>query len=162
MRSKRLKLSAILLLVLGLTGAQAQEAILAAGGNSSGSGGSVSWSVGQVVYQTHSGTNTSVAEGVQQSVELETVLELEQGVESPILVSVFPNPVAEYFTIKVNNFETSTYTFQLFDVSSRLILSKKLVASETIVHVIDLVPANYLLRITNRENESQIIKIIKN
>jgi len=49
MRHKRLKLSAVLLLGLGLTGLQAQESVNATGGNASGSGGSVSYSVGQVV-----------------------------------------------------------------------------------------------------------------
>ena len=162
MRHKRLKLGTVLLLGLGLTGVQAQETISVTGGNTSDSGGSVSWTVGQIVYQTHSGTNVLVSEGVQQYVESETVLGLEQSIEQPELVSVFPNPVAEYFTIKLNDFKASTYTFQLFDIKGKLIQSKNLVANETVVQVRDLVPAYYLLKITNRENEEQIIKIIKN
>ena len=45
MRHKRLKLSAVLLLGLGLTGLQAQTSVNATGGNASGSGGSASYSV---------------------------------------------------------------------------------------------------------------------
>jgi len=41
------------LLGLGLTGLQARENIYTTGGNSSGSGGSVSYSVGQLTCQTH-------------------------------------------------------------------------------------------------------------
>ena len=66
MRLKRLKICAVLLLGLGLTGLQAQESVNATGGDASGSGGSVSYSVGQITYQTHTGINGSVAEGVQQ------------------------------------------------------------------------------------------------
>ncbi len=69
MRHKKLKLSAILLLGLGLTGLQAQTSVNATGGNASGSGGSASYSAGQVVYTTHTGANGSVAEGVQQPFE---------------------------------------------------------------------------------------------
>src|SRR6056297_1106382 len=62
----RLKLSALLLLGLGLTGLQAQETTSSAGGNTTGGGGSVSYSIGQVVYTTHIGPDGSVAQGVQQ------------------------------------------------------------------------------------------------
>lgn len=73
MRHKRLKLSAVLLLGLGLTGLQAQTSVNATDGDVSGSGGSVSYSVGQVVYTTHTGTSGSVAEGVQQPYEISVV-----------------------------------------------------------------------------------------
>lgn len=48
---KKLKLSAFLLLGLGLTGLQVQETIPGSGGNASGSGGMACYSVGQVVYK---------------------------------------------------------------------------------------------------------------
>jgi hypothetical protein len=43
---------------------RAQNAIPASGGNATGSGGSVSYTFGQVVYTTKSGTGGSVAQGV--------------------------------------------------------------------------------------------------
>lgn len=46
MKHKTFIISTIFLLGIGLTGLQAQEAIPATGGNASGSGGSVSYSVG--------------------------------------------------------------------------------------------------------------------
>jgi len=78
MKYKKLKLSAVLLLGLGLTGLQAQESVNATGGNASGSGGSASYSVGQVAYQTHTGTNGSVSEGVQQPFEISVVTAIEE------------------------------------------------------------------------------------
>jgi hypothetical protein len=78
MKYKKLILSALLLSGLGLTGLQAQEVIPAVGGNASGSGGSVSYSVGQVAYQTHTGTNGSVVEGVQQPYEISVLTAIEE------------------------------------------------------------------------------------
>ena len=78
MRYRQVKLIAILLLGLGLIELQAQEAIPASGGDASGSGGSVSYSIGQVVYQTHTCTSGSVAEGVQQSFEILVVTAIEE------------------------------------------------------------------------------------
>ena len=78
MRHKKLKLSAVLLLGLGLTGLQAQESVNATGGNASGSGGSASYSVGQVVYTNNTGTSGSVAQGVQQPFEISVVTGIEE------------------------------------------------------------------------------------
>ncbi|MFM2191538.1 MAG: hypothetical protein RLZZ118_495, partial [Bacteroidota bacterium] len=55
----------LLLLGFVLT-AQAQQATTATGGDATGSGGSAAYSVGQIVYTTHTGTTGSVAQGVQQ------------------------------------------------------------------------------------------------
>ena len=72
MKQRKLVLSALLLtLVLGTI--KAQEAVASAGGESSGSGGSVSYTLGQTFYSTHDGTTASIAEGVQQAIEVSVV-----------------------------------------------------------------------------------------
>lgn len=58
MKIKKL-LIATLLLVAFQT--QAQEAVATAGGDASGTNGNVSYTVGQVVYTTNTGTTGSVA-----------------------------------------------------------------------------------------------------
>ena len=60
MKRKKIKLSAIFLLGLGLTVIQAQESAVASGGDASGSSGSMSYSIGQMVYTTNSGVSSSV------------------------------------------------------------------------------------------------------
>ncbi len=62
MRHKKWILSIVLLTGISLTGIQVQESINASGGNASGNGGSASYSVGQITYQTHTGTAGSVAQ----------------------------------------------------------------------------------------------------
>lgn len=55
--------------LFGLTPINAQETVLSSGGNATG-GGSVSYSVGQIVYNAYPGTNdNSEAQGVQQPYE---------------------------------------------------------------------------------------------
>lgn len=93
MQHKRLKLSAIFCLGLGLTGLQAQESINASGGNASGSGGSVSYSVGQATYQTHTGTNGSVVEGVQHPYEILVVTAIEEDIGITFRFRLIPTPL---------------------------------------------------------------------
>ena len=73
---KKMKTVALLLLVFGITTAQAQQAITATGGNASGSGGTVAYSVGQIIYATNTGTTGSVAQGVHQPYEI-SIVEVE-------------------------------------------------------------------------------------
>lgn len=73
MKYKKMKLSAIIILAMALTELKAQEAIPASGGNATGSGGSVSYSVGQVEYSSNTGSGGSVAAGVQQPYEISVV-----------------------------------------------------------------------------------------
>ena len=103
MRHKRLKLSAVLLLGLGLTGLQAQTSINTAGSKAAGSGGTISYSIGQIDYQTHTGTNSSVAEGVQQPYEISVVNATEETIDIKLSVSVFPNPATDYLTLEVKD-----------------------------------------------------------
>ena len=113
MQQKKLKLSIILLFGLGLTGLQAQESVNTTGGNASGNGGSVSYSVGQVVYQCHNGTNSSVSEGVQQPYEISVFTGLEEAKSIALQCSAYPNPTTDYLTLSVADFDTSKLSYQL-------------------------------------------------
>jgi hypothetical protein len=166
MRHKKLKLCAVLLLGLGLTGIQAQEAIPATGGVASGGGGSVSYSIGQVVYTTNTGTNGSVAQGVQQPFEISVVTGIEQAKGINLNCSAYPNPTTDYLTLKVDNFELSTVSFQLFDINGKLLENKKVTGNESTISMENLVPATYLLKVVQMKHASyqevKTFKIIKN
>ncbi len=161
MKYKNLKLSAVLLLGFGMTDLQAQEAIPAAGGNASGSGGSVSYSVGQVTYTTNTGTNGSVAQGVQQPYEISVVTGIEEAVGIDLICSVYPNPATHYLTLKVENYDFEKLSYQLYDMDGRLIESIKLSGNETSIDMINLDPAAYFLKVIQSNKEVKTFKIIK-
>ena len=50
--------------------AQAQESVNSTGGNATGSGGTVAYSVGQVVYTANTGSSGNVEQGVQHAYEI--------------------------------------------------------------------------------------------
>ena len=74
-----MKLGLILTVAISLTivGLQAQESTQTSGGEATGEGGTVNYTVGQVAYDTHTGTTGSVAEGVQQPYEISVVIGIE-------------------------------------------------------------------------------------
>ncbi|GAB4451343.1 MAG: hypothetical protein Fur0028_06900 [Bacteroidales bacterium] len=162
MRHKRLKLTAILLLGLGLTGLQAQTSVNATGGDASGSGGSASYSVGQVVYTTNTGTNGTVAQGVQQPYEISVVTGIEQAKGINLSVSAYPNPTTDYLTLEVKDFELLTLNFQLFDMNGKLLQSEKITSNQTSIVMSNLVPATYFVKVIQGNKEVKSFKIIKN
>ena len=162
MQYKQLKLSAILLLGLGLTGLQAQESVNATGGNASGSGGSVSYSIGQVAYQTQTGTNGSVVQGVQQPYEISVVTGIEEAKGINLLVSAYPNPTTDYLTLSIDGFDRSNLSYQLYNMNGKLILNEKITGNQTSIVMSTLVPATYFVKVIQRNKDVKVFKIIKN
>ena len=162
MRHKKLKLSAILLLGLGLTGLQAQTSVNATGGNASGSGGSASYSVGQVVYTTNTGTNGSVAQGVQQPFEISVVTGIEEAKGINLSVSAYPNPTTDYLTLSIGEFDISNLSYQLYDMNGKLLQNEKITGNQTSIAMGNLVPANYFVKVIQGNKEVKTFKIIKN
>lgn len=159
MKHKKVKLS-FLLLGLGLA-AQAQQATTATGGDASGSGGTVAYSVGQIVYTTNTGTTGSVAQGVQQPYEISIVTGLED-TQISLNMQAYPNPTTDYLTLNVGNFELSTLNFQLFDISGKLVESRKIISSSETIAMENLPTATYFLKVSNNNKEVKTFKIIKN
>ena len=159
MKHKKVKLS-VLLLGLGLT-AQAQQATTAAGGDASGSGGTVAYSVGQIVYTTKTGTTGTLGQGVHQPYEISIVLGIDYHFINLELFA-YPNPTTNYITLNVGKAELSTLNFQLYDISGKLIERKKITSTIETIRMENLPTATYFLKVTNNNKEVKTFKIIKN
>ena len=165
MRHKKLKLSAVLLLGLGLTGLQAQTSVNATGGNASGSGGSASYSLGLVVYTTNIGANGSVAQGVQQPFEISVVTAIEEAKGINLSVTAYPNPTTDFLQLKVDASTTlsiQSMSYQLYDMNGKLLQSEKITGNQTSIVMSNLVPANYFVKVIQANKEVKTFKIIKN
>ena len=144
------------------TAMQAQNAIPASGGNASGSGGTVSYTVGQTIYTTNSGMNGTVSQGVQQPYEILTVFVSEETKEISLECSAFPNPVDDYIKLKVKNITEENLSYLLYDISGKLLLTQKIINAETLISMNNLPAAVYFLKINDNNKEVKTFKIIKN
>jgi hypothetical protein len=150
----------LLLLGFVLT-AQAQQATTAAGGDATGSGGSAAYSVGQIVYTTHTGTTGSVAQGVQQPYEIY----VELGIENSFIeldVSAYPNPTTHYLTLHIGNTLSENLHFELCDLGGKILERRKISNSTETINMENLATATYFLKVSNTNNQIKIFKIIKN
>jgi hypothetical protein len=154
----------ILLLTAGLLWAglaQAQESANASGGDATGSGGTVAYSVGQVVYTTNTGGTGSVAQGVQHAYEIFTVGIKETNLN--ISLTAFPNPTTENLTLQISAYNNEQLSYQLFDIQGKLLSNGQILEQQTQINMNSLPPATYFINIVNQENKKvQSFKIIKN
>ena len=152
----------LFLLSVGSVRLRAQEALPASGSNATGSGGSVSYTVGQVFYTTQNATNGSITHGVQQPYEISIVNGIEEAQTISLNCSAFPNPTTNYLKLKVENNKTENLTYQLYNISGKLLMAKRIVDNETSIAMSNLMPATYFLKVTNVNKEVKTFKIIKN
>jgi hypothetical protein len=160
------KLAIVFLLFLSANAILAQEAVPASGGNASGGGGTVSYSVGQVVYTTNTGTSGSVAQGVQQPFEISIVTGIENSMKIDLSCTVYPNPATTYLTLKVENIHNENLTYQLYDISGKLLENKKVESDETTIYMSHRPVATYLLKVVQTKQASfpkeiKTFKIVK-
>lgn len=139
-----------------------QQAVSTGGKEATGTGGTVSYTVGQVVYTTNTGTNGSVAQGVQQPYEISVVTGLEEAEDISLEFSIYPNPATDFIKLKIENYEIENLRYQLYDINGRLLQSNKVEGKETPISLETLLPASYFLKITDNNKEIKTFKIIKN
>lgn len=159
MKQKQPILIALFLASFSFT-ATAQQSVTVSGNNATGTGGSSSYSVGQVVYTTNSGTTGKLTQGVQQPYEI-TTLGIDEHPEMSLQFSVYPNPTSDILTLSIVNFNSSNLTYLLFDVNGKVIESKKISESMTTIDMKSQQSAIYFVKITDNNKEIKTFKIIK-
>ena len=100
--------------VLSFNVTQAQNNTVSAGGDASGSNGSVSYSVGQVFYTSAEGDNGSISQGVQQAYDIGVITGVEN---ADIVANLFPNPTVGNVQLNISNFESNAFQMNLFQVA---------------------------------------------
>ncbi len=135
----------------------AQQAITTSGGDVMGNGGSVAYSVGQVVYTVDSGSAGSLNKGVQQTYEIFPVNIEKREKQTNISVDVYPNPSGTYITVEIQEFNNQHLTFRLLDMQGKLIKTKPAKGRHTKINSSDLPPATYFLTIAGHESKENIV-----
>jgi hypothetical protein len=145
--------------------AMAQQSTVSAGGNANGTGGTVSYTVGQVFFHTHEGEGGSVAEGLQQPYEIFVVTSIENIPDISVIVVAYPNPVTDNLMLVIKDqvdFSTETIHFRLSDINGSVIQSDKAAGRQTRIDMQNLPPAVYFLKVTDNRRELKTFKIVKN
>ena len=157
----RIKCFLLVILIFIMISSVAQEAIIPAGSNGSGSGGSVAYSLGQILYTNSGGESDQLFHGVQQPYEISIVLGLERFKEIRLTLSSYPNPVSDFLNLKVESLKWEDLKFQMYNSEGKILLSDKLLNAETNIDVSQLAPGMYFLTVSLEDTPVKTFKIIK-
>jgi hypothetical protein len=161
LQHKRLSHTAILVFVTGITVLQAQDVIPVSGGNATGTGGTVNYTIGQIVCYTGTGTLGTIAQGVQQPYEISLITGLEEAKEVSLEIEVFPNPTMDIIRLKIGNYSFENLRFELYSSNGTLLLNNKIDSQESNISMDGYIPSVYLLKVVRENKEIKTFKIIK-
>jgi hypothetical protein len=156
----KLKISLLGCCFLFITGIYGQMTVDSSGSEATGSGGTVNYSVGQIVFTTNTGSNGSVGQGVQYPIELLT-LGIEEDIQLIASAIAFPNPTTNSVQLRLNLDEFNDLSFQLLDVTGKLIQDKKIEDISTQINMLDLPTAVYFLKIMRFNTNLKTFRILK-
>ena len=141
------------------------EVFSAAGGDAEGNTGSVSYTVGQIVYTTISGDSAMVAQGIQQPYEITVATAIKNTEDILLDVVAYPNPVRNLLKLKMKNRNFGHIYYQLFDNNGNVMEQKEVTGSETYIPMQGLPRATYYLKVIYKGNTAEkgmkTFKIIK-
>ncbi len=157
----RFIVSAWAIIAFGITSLQAQHAFTSSGGDATGSGGSVSFSVGQMVYSSYVEEQGSITEGVQQPYELFIITSANDLISDKIHLRAFPNPVISQLTLSVAESHYTDVSYRLSDMHGQLIRSEHISDGDTAINMDFLRPGAYFLQVFEKERLVGAFKIIK-
>lgn len=158
---KKFHFTSIVLVIISFGGLNAQEAIVSTGGVATGSGGSSSYSLGQVFYTSQTGTYGSVVQGVQQMYEITTTVGVELAAIDLKLMA-YPNPTSNYLTLNAEAYHSKKLTYHLINAEGKVLDSKNIETFQTSLDMQKLPSGTYHLQILDDGALIKNFRIIKN
>jgi len=139
---------------------KAQESINTIGGRDFGSGGSVSFSVGQLVFTTDSQNAGSVVQGIQRPFKI-TTTDIKKS-ENSISFKAYPNPTTDDLYLEISESINEKLIYQLFDLQGKVLLHNQILLPITQINMSSFSAGTYLIQIYDSQKKHyQTIQIVK-
>lgn len=160
MKTKKIKYSIISLVVLCISQAFSQQSINASGSEATGIGGTASYTIGETVYTSNTGSSGTVAQGVQHAYEIFVVGLPSSTID--ISINIFPNPTVDNLTLLISNYNQDKLSFLVHDMHGKILESGTILSVETNICVTEYQSATYFIHVVDQNNARvQTFKIIK-
>lgn len=160
MKNKNCKIYISVFAVLCGFVANSQTANISSGGNFSGSGGTINFSIGQISYTNENGSGGMINQGVQQPFEI-YLLGINNYPSILLTITAYPNPTTSLVNLSITEYAIENLDYKLLDLNGRLLFSKKIETADTQIQFENYPSGTYLLEITNDYKTIKTFKIIK-
>jgi hypothetical protein len=150
------------LLALSAAAQVKQEVIATAGGYSSVTGFSISWTLGETIIPNYKASDNSIqlTHGFQYQI---IITDVEENIETPIKVTVFPNPASENINISFEEPNDGEITLLMINSQGKLVKTDVIetMAVEKMLNLQDLPSGIYYLKLTKGKlvNVYKVVKL---
>lgn len=104
------------------------EVISSAGDYFVGSNVTLSWTIGEAVIETFTGTNCILTQGFQQPfISVTGIKKLE---DKNLKIKVFPNPASDFLNVRFIATEKIDLIIELIDLNGKVLLNEKVVTDQ--------------------------------
>jgi hypothetical protein len=138
----------------------AQNVFNSSGKDISGSGGNVSFSVGQITNNFYKAETGSVSQGIQQSYKI-TSLNNKKDKTRNFRLEVFPNPTRNTLNLKTDNMVFDNLSYELFNTEGRILEKGIIRQPNTSINMNERESNAYLLRVNYDDEVLEIFRIVK-
>ncbi len=147
--------------IISFAKSYSQESVTVSGNTATGTGGSSSYSVGQIAYTSQTGSGGHITLGVQQPYEIVT-LGNDNFSEINLVMSAYPNPTTNLLNLVISDGKWNNLSYQLSDMNGRIVQNlQKITASETQLPMQKFPQGIYFLAVNSDNATVKTFKIIK-
>ena len=137
----------------------AQNGQVVAGGDATGSGGTATYSLGQVAYTQSTDNDTTVSNGIQKPIIISTTLGNDE-TSINLKLAIYPNPTPNILVLQVEE-KARSLSYKLHDLQGRIIQAEKITKNSTTINLEGKAHATYVLSIIENGTIIKSFKIIK-
>jgi hypothetical protein len=139
----------------------AQQSANTTGKNVSQNNTTISYSIGEVYYNTTTTLSSVITQGIQQPYEIYLISGI--GNEKDVqLITAFPNPTSSTIKIVIQDIKIDGLNYKLYDLLGKEILSGDITSNQTELDLNNLMPAVYFIKVFRYNSTIKYFKIIKN
>jgi hypothetical protein len=138
----------------------AQQSANTTGKNVSQNNTTISYSIGEVYYNTTTTLSSVITQGIQQPYEIYLISGI--GNEKDVqLITAFPNPTSSTIKIVTQDIKIDGLNYKLYDLIGKEILSGDITSNQTELDLNNLMPAVYFIKVFRYNSTIKYFKIIK-
>lgn len=137
--------------------ANSQEVISSSGDHFENGSVSISWTIGESVIETFSGTSVVLTQGFHQSNLSASVI--YENKSNDLLIELYPNPLTDHLFIKCEKYEGLEY--EMYDFTGKLLTKDKFKSRITTVNFSDNAASAYFIKILSVNSLLKTFQIIK-
>ncbi|MCL2074818.1 MAG: T9SS type A sorting domain-containing protein [Marinilabiliaceae bacterium] len=137
----------------------AQTSINAAGGDFISEDATLSYSIGQIFYETD-----ILNEGVQLPYNILEMVGIDEVENIFLNILAYPNPTQDFLELRIetDGFDFQNVFYQISDNNGRLLISDKIQDFQTVISMEKFPKGVYLLKVKTKDNVLKTFKVVKN